>query len=218
MLYNGHLMGNVSILLGSTNPAKQDKLHWLLEGLPLDPRLPGDLGLADNTGPEEKGTSHEENARLKAEAWSQDTSLPVISTDGGLIIPVLGHNWDSLLTHRFAGEEADDGERLDQLLQMMRPHKGKEREASWVEALAIAQRGRSLASWLVEGPRGVLLDGLDYRPLIGGFWLFSVWYFPELGKTYNELNEQELQRLSDHWSQLKLLARRFLHNFSPARE
>ena len=217
MLYNGNLMGNVGILLGSTNPAKQDKLQWLLEALPLDPRLPGELGLPDNAAPEEQGTSHEEIARLKAEAWSRDTSLPVISSDGGLVIPVLGHKWDSLLTHRFAGEAADDGERLDQLLQLMRPHKGKEREASWVEALAIAEKGRSLASWLVEGPRGILLDGLDSRPLIGGFWVFSVWYFPELGKTYNDLNEQELQRLNDHWSQLKHLVRRFFQQSLPAR-
>ena len=42
-----------------------------------------------------------------------------------------------------------------------------------------------------------------------GFWAFSVWEFPHLGKTYNQLSIQERETLDDHWVRLKRLVRRF---------
>ena len=202
-------MDNTRILLATTNPAKQLRLRWLLEGLPLEPTTPAELGLADRA-PEETGTSHEDNARLKAQSWSRSAAMPAISSDGGLVIPALGRDWQSLLTHRFAGENADEGVRLQRLLQLMQPYRGAERRASWVEALAIGEVGKATASWQVEGATGALLDGPSPGPEVPGFWVFSVWHFPHLGKTYNDLDEQELESLNDHWSQLKPLVQRFL--------
>ena len=195
-------MDSTGILLATTNPAKQDRLRWTLEGLALHPVTPGELGLAIE-GPEESGGTHEENARIKALEWSRRVSMPVVATDGGLTIPALGPNWSSLLTHRFAGELADDSARLAGLLKLMEPYKGCNRRASWVEALAVAMEGKVLASWRVEGATGVLLDDPGSGPHVPGFWVFSVWYFPELGKIYNELNDREREGINDHWSQLK---------------
>ena len=201
-------MDDTAILLATTNPAKQRKLSWLLEGLPLTPTTPAALGLAQE-GPVEEGGSHQENARLKAESWSHASGMRAISSDGGLLIPALGQRWESLLTHRFAGDEADDRERVEALLRLMRPYSGDQRKGSWVEALAIAEGGRTIAAWCVEGATGLLLDDLHSRPVDPGFWVFSVWYFPALGKTYNELDDEELERLGDHWSRLRSLVRRF---------
>ena len=203
-------MDNSGILLATTNPAKVRRLRWLLEGLPLDPTTPDELGLSGKD-PEEDGSSHEENAILKAQGWSRAVAMPTIASDGGLVIPALGERWESLFTHRFAGVEADDDARRERLLQLMQGYRGEERKASWVEAVAIAQDGRTLACWQVEGATGLLLDGPGAGPAVPGFWAFSVWYFSHLGKTYNELDEQELRRLDDHWSQLKPLVQRFFH-------
>ena len=137
--------------------------------------------------------------------------MPAISSDGGLLIPYIGRRWESLLTHRFAGEDADDEARLASLLRLMEPYTGEERRASWVEALAIAEKGRTLASWQVGGAGGLLLEAPGPGPIIPGFWVFSVWYFPDLGKTYNELEEGELEQLNDHWSRLKSLVQPFFH-------
>ena len=209
-------MGNTSILVATTNPAKQRRLRWLLEGLPLNPATPCELGLTDQA-PGEMGSSHEENACLKAEAWSRVAGMLAISSDGGLVIPALGRQWESLLTHRFAGEGADDKARLERLLQLMQPYREDARMASWVEALAIAEEGQTIVSWQVEGATGFLLERPGPGAIVPGFWVFSVWYFPELGKTYNELDDQELEHLNDHWSQLKALARRFFHRGTAAR-
>lgn len=198
------------ILLATVNPAKQGRLGWLLEGLALEPTTPAQMGLGEGA-PAEPGVSHEENARLKAQSWSSAAGMLAISTDGGLVVPALGDRWESLLTHRSAGDDAGDEARLEHLLRIMRPYRGLERRASWVEALAIAMEGRVLASWQVEGATGTLLENPGPGPEVPGFWVFPVWYFPDLGKTYNELNERELVQLDDHWSQLRTLVQRFFH-------
>ena len=201
-------MGSSNMLLGTNNLAKQRKLRWLLEGLSLTLSTPGELGLAERT-PAEEGHAHEENAQLKAADWSRLASMPAIASDGGLVIPALGQRWESLHTHRFAGAEADDQTRLERLLRVMEPYKGDERGASWVEALAVAQEGEILASWQVEGAMGVLLEDVGNGLVVPGFWVFSVWSFPQVGRTYNQLDEGELERLNDHWSQLQPLVHRY---------
>ena len=208
MLYNGSQMTGVRMLLGTTNPAKQRSLRCLLAGLGLGTVTPRELGLGGR-GPDEAGLSHVETARSKAEGWSRAAGMMAISSDGGLVVPILGDRWDSLYTRRFAGEDVDDGGRRDRLLQMMRPFAGEDRRASWIEALAIAREGITLVSWEVEGATGFVAEKPGKGPSLSGFWVFSLWYFPHLGKTYNELHQEELEALNDHWVQLKSLVRDF---------
>ncbi|GIS81414.1 MAG: hypothetical protein CM1200mP15_00460 [Dehalococcoidia bacterium] len=108
------------ILLGTGNPAKQAMLAELVEGLPLNPVSPQDIGLDSN--PDETAPSHEEVARDKAAQWSLDSGLLTIASDGGLVIPSLGSKWESLFTHRFAGTSATDNDRADELLKLMSPY------------------------------------------------------------------------------------------------
>ena len=201
-------MEYTEILLATTNPAKQDRLRWLMEGLPLSLVTPADLGLNDKA-PDEDGSTHSENARLKAEWWSRAGTMPAISSDGGLVVPALGRMWESIHTHRSAGYYADDQARLEHLIHLMSTYKGDKRRASWVEALAVADGGQVLGSWEVEGANGHLLDAPGPGPTVPGFWVFSIWYFPHLRKTYNELTEKELEDLNDHWSRLRSLVQQF---------
>ena len=200
----------VPIILGTGNPAKQGMLRWLLEGLPLSPVTPEQLSL-EALPDEEEGETHEEIARTKAERWSAAGSALCIATDGGLVVPALGPRWESRFTHRFAGPEATDGDRRRALLELMRPHTGAAREASWLEALAIADRGRVLASWERAGATGVVADHPGHDPEIPGFWFFSLWHFPGVNKTYNQLSEAERAAMDDHWRGLRGLVHRFFH-------
>jgi hypothetical protein len=54
-----------------------------------------------------------------------------------------------------------------------------------------------------------MADGPGDSPQVPGFWVFSVWYFPQLGKTYNQLSPEELASLDDHWTQLRELVQHF---------
>lgn len=129
------------ILLATGNPAKQETLRWLLEGLPLTAVSPQELGL--DSVPDESGATHLEIAQQKAEEWSRASSMLVIASDGGLVIPTLGDNWESRFTHRFAGPAADDNERLRRLLELMHPYQGADRAASWIEAVASLTKAQS---------------------------------------------------------------------------
>ncbi|MEE9285124.1 MAG: non-canonical purine NTP pyrophosphatase [Dehalococcoidia bacterium] len=195
------------ILLATSNPAKQAKLRWLLTGLGLKLLTPVDLGVAIDT-PEEEA-DHRAVAEAKAMAWSRAGGIAALSSDGGLVIPALGHRWDALRTGRFAGGEADDRLRLDRLLELMARCHGDDRAASWVEAVAIADEGRVLASWQGESPRGRIAERYDPSRIIRGFWAFSVWQPPGTDKRYAELSPQEQEQADDHWSRLRAQVRAF---------
>jgi inosine/xanthosine triphosphate pyrophosphatase family protein len=199
--------GKTPVLLGTSNPAKQRTLRWLLDGLPFSPVTPQELGL--DAVPEEEGDTHEAISRAKSRHWSLAGGMLAVATDGGLVLPALGSGWESRYTHRFAGPEADDDERLRRLLELMRPFHGPDREASWVEAVAVADRGRVLVSWELRGATGVVAEDANDSPQVPGFWAFSVWYFPQVGKAYNQLSPEEREELEDHWARLRRLAQRF---------
>ena len=205
------------ILLATGNPAKQATLQWLLEDLPLETVTPRELGLT--SVPDEEGETHQAIARQKAGAWSRAASMLVIASDGGLIIPALGANWESRFTHRFAGAAANDQDRLRSLLELMQPYQGAERQASWIEAVAIADQGRILTSWELTGATGLIADvpskGPDEDPAAEGFWVFSVWHFPKFGKYYSQLTEAERQSLDDHWAQLRVRVQSYFQSPSP---
>lgn len=199
------------ILLATGNPDKQRMLAWLLEDAPVRPVAPTDLGVSAD--PDETGDTHEAIARVKAEEWSRVAGIPAIASDGGLVVPVLGANWESRYTHRFAGPAADDAERQRRLVQMMEPFSGAQRCAAFVEALAIADGGETVASWEVSGATGRIVDSLSQRggdTSGNGFWVFPLWYFPELGRTYDRLTDSERAGLGDHWQTLRTRVREFI--------
>ena len=207
------------ILLGTSNPSKQTVLRWLLEGLPLSPTTPSQLGLAD--APAERGDTHQDIANTKALDWSRSGSMLAIASDGGLVLPALGEAWESRYTHRFAGPDATNAQRLERLMDLMKPFQGDQRRATWVEAVAVADQGKLLASWELNGATGVIADKSDFVetldrrsetttvPNTGGFWAYSVWRFPALGKTYDQLSQQEREELNDHWAQLRTKVQEF---------
>ncbi|MCP4923859.1 MAG: non-canonical purine NTP pyrophosphatase [bacterium] len=76
------------LLIGTGNPGKAEMLQNLLQD---------DTSLSLKTlkdfpveMPEETGTTFEENALLKAQSCAEQTELPCIGDDSGLVIPALG--------------------------------------------------------------------------------------------------------------------------------
>lgn len=210
MTLEPHAPENTPILLGTGNPSKQDTLLWLLQGLPLVPTTPAQLGSPE--APVERGHTHQEIAIAKAQDWSSYGSMMAIASDGGLVVPALGDKWQSLYTHRFAGPEATNAQRLERLLEMMRPFYGDQRRATWVEAVALAVGGELLASWELTGATGFIADEPATVPEGSGFWVFSAWYFPAVGKTYSQLSQEQREGLNDHWAQLRARVQEYFKN------
>ena len=198
------------ILLATGNRDKRDAFRQLLHGLPLNPVTPEEAGV--ESVPDESGDTHEAIARDKAAGWSRAASQLAIASDGGLVIPVLGELWESRHTHRFAGPAADDSERLERLLELMAPYQGADRQASWVEAVAIAHNGRVLASWEVRGGTGFIAETREFQGPVPEFWAFTIWQFPQFDRTYNQLTPAERASIYDHWTRLGQLVRRYIRS------
>ena len=189
------------IMLASTNPAKIDRLRDCLSGWPFHFNTVDKLPPHDP--PEESGDTHREIAESKALEWARIGGCLAIASDGGIDIPALGPNWDSLLTRRAAGEYATDQDRITHLLALMeRLQSDEERSATWQEAVAIAHPDHIVQTWEVSGPTGVV-GREPSQERIEGFWLASLWFFGTLGKTYTQLTQAELTQIGDPWLNLK---------------
>jgi inosine/xanthosine triphosphate pyrophosphatase family protein len=170
------------ITLGSANPAKREQLRWLIEGLPLEAVSVEPIAVL------ERASDLAGNAAAKALAYSAGGLA--IASDGGLEVPALGRRWDPLLT----GRRGQAG--LQQLTQTLTG-----REVRWIEAVAIAERGRLLASWTETGTEGMLRPQPWPRPR--DFWVWDIFSFPALGKTWAELDEAERAQVDLTWVRLK---------------
>ncbi len=102
------------------------------------------------------------------------------------MVPALG-GAPGVHSARYAGPQATSPQRVEKLLHEMAEKKGPERAAYFVCAIALAERGRTLA---------VVTDRVDGEILTsprgsGGFGYDPVFYFPPLGKTFAELRAEE---------------------------
>ena len=95
----------------------------------------------------------------------------------------------------------------------MEPYSGDQRNAAFVEALAIADAGEAVASWQVSRATGRIVDSLADRGGDtdgNGFWVFPLWRFPQFGRTYDRLTDAERAGLGDHWQTLRAHVREFI--------
>jgi XTP/dITP diphosphohydrolase len=174
----------VRVLLASSNPGKLREYR----------RLAADSGVEVDLIPDfqnlptfdESAPTFAENAAGKAMHYSRFVDDPVLADDSGLVVPALG-DAPGVLSARYAGPDATDEDRVRKLLRDLQGMDGDERRARFVCVTAIARQGRALvvASDSVEGaileePRGA--NGFGYDP---------VFYFPELGRTFAEIPQEE---------------------------
>ena len=215
------------ILLATGNGDKQQEFRRVLQGMALRPVNPQDLENPPpghqswrDFSPAEDGDTHESIARTKAAQWSQAASMLAIASDGGLVIPALGGRWESRHTHRFAGPASTTAEeRRERLLELMAPLEGRDRQASWAEALAIAHRGRVLGSWELRGGDGYIAEAPGPGGPVPEFWAFTVWKFPQFDKTYDQMTPAQRDAANDHWTRLRQLVQRyFLSTFISQRD
>ena len=180
----------------------------------MKPVTPDELELSAD--PEETAESHEAIAVEKAVEWSRLAGMLAIASDGGLVVPSLGDNWESRYTHRFAGPAADDNERRRRLLHLLENADGSEREASWVEALAIAGSGRPLKSWALTGGQGIVKpERLSRGPTRRGSGCFPSGTFPNSANTTISFPTGKEKRWETTGARLKgLVQEYFVNEFS----
>ena len=104
------------LLLATNNAGKIRELDALLQGTPFVVATPESEGI--DLEVEETGTTFEENATLKAEAFARASGLCAMADDSGLEVDALGGE-PGVYSARYAGPEATDEDRVRYLLSKL---------------------------------------------------------------------------------------------------
>lgn len=188
------------LILATTNPHKISKLLWIF-GLYFKTITPQSKSIEIN----EIGDSFEEIACLKAVEVSKKYKGLAVATDGGVLIPSLGANWNALLTRRFLGfEGVTDFDRIEGLLDLMKDKKGQDRIIEWREALAIADNGEVIFSTEVKGDSGMVQETYNPEQYKPGIWQCTITCYPQFNnKNFFELTDSEREYAEISWHRLK---------------
>jgi non-canonical purine NTP pyrophosphatase (RdgB/HAM1 family) len=145
----------------------------------------------------ETGSTFTENALIKARYFWEETNVPALADDSGLVVDALGGR-PGVQSARFA---PSDSERVVRLLELMRPFaKPAERRARFVCALCLYAEDRVVQ---VEGE----VEGLIASKPAGlnGFGYDPIFYFPPLQKTFAQLAGTEKNAVSHRFRALQNL-------------
>lgn len=158
-------------VLASGNAKKAKELTELLAPKGWQVSLQSELGVAQ---PAEDGLTFVENALIKARAASEQTGLPAIADDSGLVVPAL-QGAPGIYSARFAGETASDAENNIKLLSVMHDLVDEQRDAYFVSVIVFLRHAQDPLPIVAQGVwHGRILHqsvgegGFGYDPM---FWV-----------------------------------------------
>ena len=188
------------IVLATRNAGKMKEFQQLLHGFPVELKNLNDFGPIPEV--EEDGKTFDDNAYKKAAFTAKVLGLPAIADDSGLVVKALA-GAPGVKSARYAGEKASDEENIAKLLQEMREETDRRAAFECVISIAVPSGPALTYEGRCEGeitkePRGK--SGFGYDP---------VFYYPEFGKTFAELNSQEKNRVSHRGKALQEVAAEF---------
>ncbi|MBM3166132.1 MAG: XTP/dITP diphosphatase [Chloroflexi bacterium] len=194
------------LLLATTNEGKTRELCQLLNGVPFELVTPKQLGI--NIDIAEDRASYQENASIKAEAYAQASGLVSLADDSGLEVDALNGE-PGIRSARYAGDKANDKDRIEYLLSRLEGVPPEKRRARFVCIIAIA----------VPGEKTIICQGNCHGSITteprgeNGFGYDPVFYLAELGKTMAELSPEQKGQVS-HRGQAARKARHILEQLA----
>ena len=168
------------LLLATTNAKKHKELQELLSDLPVQC-----LSLRDFPGVntvEETGRTFEENAKLKAMSYAEQTGVLTLGEDSGICCDAL-NGAPGVFSARFCGEFHSDDANNTKLLEMMRGVPDEKRTAYYECAIALAEPAK-----LIGVVRGQVHGRITHELLgAGGFGYDPLFFYPPYQKTFGEV-------------------------------
>lgn len=177
------------LLIATTNAGKQRELRSLLKECPFHLVVPSDLGITIEVP--ETGSSYDENAAIKAQAFLEASGIAVISDDTGLEVDAL-NGAPGLHSARYSSlPGAKDSDRRAKLLGALAglPQPWTARFRCTV---AVAAPGQEIQLFrgAVEG------EIIDRESGDHGFGYDRLFWIPEAGKTLADLTLEEKNTFS----------------------
>ena len=188
MFKNSNFPIDMKLVLATHNKDKCAEMAAILGEFPIDL-------LTLEAFPEigeiiEDGNSLQENALIKARAVFKQTHLPSWGDDTGLEVDALDGK-PGIYSARYAGESCSYSDNVNKLIKNMQSIPKKQRTAQFKTAIAYVSENMELVSeGVVEGLIAITPKG------VGGFGYDPVFYVPEKGKTYSEMNMKEKNQVS----------------------
>jgi XTP/dITP diphosphohydrolase len=169
------------LLVATNNPGKLEEYRGLLRALPLEITNLRDEAIEFE--PEETGSTFEENAVLKANAFSERSGLLTLADDSGLEIDWLG-GAPGVYSARYGGTgRGEDTKRCELVLRQLEDVPWSERSARFCCVVAIATPDGQ-----VETAEGTVEGVIAYEPRgEHGFGYDPIFYIPEFDCTVAQL-------------------------------
>ena len=193
-----------SLLIATTNPAKFEEASLALQ-LP-DISLMGLKDFADIIPVEETGATFEENAILKAKGYFEQTHIPCIADDGGLMIDYLD-GAPGVHSNRWLGRPASSEELAEAIIEKMHGVPQEKRAARlggtivFYDGMHIIKSECWLQGYIAEQLMGDMIPGFPYRSLL---------MIPQFGKSYGNLTESEHAQVNFRRKNLQILKPKIL--------
>jgi len=186
---NGDTLGvRQRLLLATNNAGKAREFERLLAGSGFETVTPREVGV--ELSPVEMGSSYAENATMKAQAFAIATGLIALADDSGIEVDALGGG-PGMYSARYGGEELDDRERTQYLLEEMKDVADDRRTARYRAVVAVAHPGGEVRLFegvqegqIARAPRGE--RGFGYDPV----------FLAVDGRTNAELEDGEKDAIS----------------------
>ncbi|OOF85725.1 XTP/dITP diphosphatase [Rodentibacter ratti] len=178
------------IVLATGNQGKVKEMADVLATFGFEVIAQTDLGIES---PEETGLTFVENALLKARYAAEKSGLPAIADDSGLVVNAL-NGAPGLYSARYAGEEGDDAKNRQKLLAELADVPKEKRQAKFVSCIVLLQHPTDPSPIIAEGEcHGVI--GFEEKGE-NGFGYDSLFFSPEQGCTFAELETTEKKKIS----------------------
>lgn len=199
------------ILIASTNPGKITEIKICLkefEKQGIKVLTFNDVKVGDRK-PVESGKTFQENAFIKAKFYADLTYLPVLSDDGGLIIPYL-NNEPGVRSRRWLGYEATDQELINYTLTRLCGIKGKSRSAYLETSLCFYNPKTNRKIFESEKISGHISE-IANKKRVAGFPYRALLVVDKYNKFYDELTVVEHQAVNHRLIALKRLTKKIIY-------
>lgn len=188
------------IVLATGNKGKVKEMADVLSDFGFEVVAQTDLGI---DSPEETGLTFVENAILKARYAAEKSGLPAIADDSGLVVDAL-NGAPGLYSARYAGVDGEvDAKNREKLLAELANVPTEQRKAKFVSTIVLLQHPTDPSPIIAQGEcHGVIAFEEKGH---NGFGYDSLFFSPETGCTFAELETVEKKKISHRARALAML-------------
>jgi len=188
-----------SVVIATQNQHKLKEIREILQELPIEIKAMNEIGLGELEVIED-GMTFEENSMKKAVEVMEASGMIAMADDSGLEVEALD-NQPGVFSARFAGENANDKQNNEKLLDLLGELPLEKRKARFVSVISVAfPNGRK---FFVRGECPGIIDFKERGE--NGFGYDPLFIITEYKKTFGELCSSIKNRISHRANALEKL-------------